>query len=134
MEFCHKNSILRSPAMQRLGQFVLDWRAQWADSSPDFEQFERELHEQVMAVERELLAEELARYDVTAEQIEVDGVAYRQTLTSSETYLSTAGLITIPRHLYRPSGRGSRSICPLELRAGIIRGYWTPRAPVKRRL
>jgi hypothetical protein len=128
MEFCHENSILRSPAMQRLGQFVQDWRAQWADDPPDFERFERELHEQVMAVERELLAEELARYDVTAEQIEVDGVAYRQTLTSSETYLSAAGLITIPRHLYRPSGRGSRSICPLELQAGIIRGYWTPRA------
>jgi hypothetical protein len=128
MEFCHENSILRSPAVQRLGQFVLDWRAQWEDSPPNFEQFERELHEQVMVVERELLAEELARYDVTAEQIEVDGVAYGQTLTSSETYLSAAGLITIPRHLYRPSGRGSRSICPLELRAGIIRGYWTPRA------
>ena len=128
MEFCHRNSILRSPAMQRLGHFVLDWRAQWADRPPDFEQFERELHEQVMAVERELLAEELARYDVTAEQIEVDGVAYRPALTSSETYLSAAGPITIPRHLYRPSGRGSRSICPLELRAGIIRGCWTPRA------
>jgi hypothetical protein len=77
MEFCHENSILQSPAMQRLGQFVLDWRAQWADSPPDFERFERELHEQVMAVERELLAEELAGYDVTAEQIEVDGVTLR---------------------------------------------------------
>lgn len=32
------------------------------------------------------------------------------------------------RNLYRPSGRGSESICPLELRAGIIGGYWTPRA------
>ena len=128
MEFCHENSILRSPAMERLGQFVQEWRAQWADNPPDFERFERELHEQVMAVERELLAEELARYDVTAEQIEVEGVVYRQALTSSETYLSAAGPITLPRHLYRPSGRGSRSICPLELRAGIIRGYWTPRA------
>jgi hypothetical protein len=128
MEFCHENSILRSPAIQQLGQFVLDWRAQWADKPPDFERFERELHEQVMAVERELLAEELARYDVIAEQIEVEGVAYRQAPTSSETYLSAAGPITLPRHLYRPSGRGSRSICPLELRAGIMRGYWTPRA------
>jgi hypothetical protein len=128
MEFCHENSILRSPAMERLGQFVQDWRSQWADTAPDFERFERELHEQVMTVERELLAEELARYDVTAEQIEVEGVVYRQALTSSETYLSAAGPITLARHLYRPSGRGSRSICPLELRAGIMRGYWTPRA------
>jgi hypothetical protein len=128
MEFCHKNSVLRSAAIQRLGHFVLDWRAEWADGTPDFEHFERELHEHVMAIERELLEAELARYDVTAEQIEVDGVTYRYTLTSSETYLTTAGYVTVTRHLYRPSGRGSKSICPLELRAGIIRGCWTPRA------
>jgi hypothetical protein len=49
-------------------------------------------------------------------------------LTSSETYLSAAGHITVTRNLYRPSGRGSKSICPLELRAGIVGGHWTPRA------
>jgi hypothetical protein len=30
--------------------------------------------------------------------------------------------------LYRPAGRNAKSLCPLELRAGIINGYWTPRA------
>ncbi len=128
MEFCHTNSVLKSPAIQQLGQFVQKWRTQWETSPPDFERFEHELHEQVMAIERELLTEELACYDVEAEQIEVGGVTHRQTLTASETYLSAAGPITVERHLYRPAGRGSRSICPLELRAGIIRGYWTPRA------
>ncbi len=81
-----------------------------------------------MAIERQLLVEELARNDMTAERIEVGGVTYRQALTSSETYLSAAGPITVTRNLYRPSGRGSRSICPLELRDGVVRGYWTPRA------
>lgn len=114
--------------MEQLGQFVLAWRARWSRDTPDFERFERELHERIMAIEQELLAEELARYDVTAEQIEVEGVRYRPALRSSETYLSAAGPITVTRNLYRPPGRGSRSICPLELRAGIIRGYWTPRA------
>ena len=128
MVFCHRNSVLQSSAIEQVGQFVLEWRAQWASDTPDFERFERELHERIMAIERELLAEELARYDVTAEQIEVGGVRYRPALTSSETYLSAAGPITVTRNLYRPPGRGSRSICPLELRAGIIRGYWTPRA------
>jgi hypothetical protein len=128
MELCHRNSVLRSLAIQQLGQFVQDWHTHQTDSLPDFEQFERELHEHVMAVEREILEEELVRYDVTAEQIEVDGVAYRYTLTSSETYMSSAGRITVTRQLYRPAGRGSRSICPLELQAGIVRGYWTPRA------
>lgn len=128
MELSHKNPFLHSAAMEQLEQFVLNWRTQWTDGTPDFEQFERELHEYVMAFERELVEGELTHYDVTAEEIEVDGEVYRYTLTSSETYLSAAGPVTVTRNLYRPSGRGSRSVCPLELRAGIIGGYWTPRA------
>jgi len=93
----------------------------------DFEVFERELHERVMALERELIAEELARYDVDAEEVEVEGT-YRPVLTSTETYLSSAGPVTVERHLYRPAGRSTKSICPLELRAGIVRGLFAPRA------
>ena len=128
MELSHKSPILRSRAMQHLGQFVLDWQGRWEDGPPDFEHFEHELHEHIMAIERELLTKELNRYDVTAKQVEVNGVTHRYTVTSSETYLSAAGHITVTRNLYRPSGRGSKSICPLELRAGIIGGHWTPRA------
>jgi len=128
MELCHKKPVLQSLAIEKLGQFVLEWRRQWGTGTPDFERFEHELHAQIMAIESELLTEELARYDVDAEQIEVGGITYRQVLISSETYLSAAGPLTLERHLYRPPGRGSKSICPLELRAGIIRGYWTPRA------
>jgi hypothetical protein len=128
MELCHNEPLLQSAALQRLGQFVRQHRQQWAQGTPEFEQFERELHEQVLALERDLLAEELTQYDVTAEEIEVEGVTYRPTLTSPETYLSAAGPVTVTRHLYRPAGRGSKSICPLELRAGIMGGHFTPRA------
>jgi hypothetical protein len=128
MELCHKKSILENPAMQRLGQFVREQHKQWNSGVPDLEQYERELHEHVMAVECELLGEELARYDVSIEQVEVQGEGYRLTLASTETYLSGAGPVTVVRHLYRPAGRGSKSICPLELRAGIVAGYFTPRA------
>jgi len=128
MEVYHRDALSQSPTLQHLGQFVREHAQQWAQGTPDFEQFERELHEHVMALERELITEELARYDVTAEQVEVEGVTYRPTLTSPETYLSAAGSIIVTRHLYRPAGRGSKSICPLELRAGIIAGHWTPRA------
>lgn len=128
MTFWHRHSELQSPAMAGLRQFVQEWQVQWETDTPDFERFEHALHERIMAVERELLAEELARYDVVAEQIEVSGETYRPTLRSSETYLTSAGEVTITRHLYRPAGRGSKSICPLELRTGIIGGYWTPRA------
>jgi hypothetical protein len=128
MTFLHEKSVLQSPAFEGLRQFVLEWGDQWMTGTPDFERFEQELHQRVMAIERELLAEELARYDVTAKQIEVAGVQYRPTLSSTETYLTPAGEVTVSRNLYCPSGRGSKSICPLELRAGIIGGYWTPRA------
>jgi hypothetical protein len=128
MTLCHTDLILESPAIQRLGQFMQDRRQQWALSAPDFERFERELHDHLQAIECEFLAEELAHYDVRATEIEVGGVPYRPTLMSAETYLSAAGPVKVARHLYRPAGRGSRSICPLELRAGIIAGQFTPRA------
>jgi hypothetical protein len=128
MTFLHKKRDLQSPAFEGLRQFVLDWDEHWATGTPDFEQFEHELHARMMAIEREMLAEELSRYDVTAKQIEVEGVRYRPTLTSTQTYLTSAGEVTVRRNLYCPSGRGHKSICPLELRAGIMGGYWTPRA------
>jgi hypothetical protein len=128
MTFLHEKLDLQSSSLEGLRQFVLAWREQWATGTPDFEQFEHELHARMMAVEREMLADELAHYDVTAKQIEVEGVAYRPTLSSTATYLTTAGEVRIRRNLYCPSGRGHKSICPLELRAGVIGGFWTPRA------
>ena len=128
MEFSHKNSILQSATLQRLEQFLQEWRAQSSEEMPNFETFEEQLHEQVMAVERELLAEELLRYDVNAPEIEVEQIPYRRALTSPETYLTTAGLVTIQRTLYRAVGVPAATICPLELCVGILAGYWTPRA------
>jgi len=128
MEVYHDDDVLQSPAAQRLRQFIRARRQKWGAGLPDLEVFERELHEHMMALERELIAQELARYDVEAELVEVGGVTYRQALTSPETYLSAAGPVKVERHLYRPAGRSSKSICPLELRAGIIGGRFTPRA------
>ena len=61
MEFCHDNPILRSPALERLGQFIRERGVQWATGTPDFERFEHELHEQMMAIEREWLDAEANR-------------------------------------------------------------------------
>ena len=128
MALCHTDPIWESPAIQRLGQFIRERRQQWALSTPDFERFEHEWHEQSQAIECEFLAEELAHYDVSADEIAVGEVTYRRTLSSSETYLSAAGPVQVTRTLYRPAGRSSKSICPLELRAGLIGGHFTPRA------
>ena len=128
MEVKQSDDRLQSPAGQQLRDFLRTRRQAWQQGVPNFEQFERELHEQLMNLEREYLAEDLARYDVEGEQIEVGGVSYQPVLQAAETYLSTAGPVRVERHLYRPAGRNVKSICPLELRAGIISGYWTPRA------
>jgi hypothetical protein len=42
-------------------------------------------------------------------------------------YNRAAGPVRVARRLYR-SPRGGRAICPLELRAGMREGYWTPLA------
>lgn len=128
MEVCHRSEILESAAARRLRQFVQEREDAWQSGTPDFERFERELHEHIMALERELVTSELARYDVAAEHIEVAGVVHQPVLTAAETYLSAAGPVRVERHLYRPAGHNAKSLCPLELRAGIVAGYWTPRA------
>jgi hypothetical protein len=81
-----------------------------------------------MALECEMVSEELGRYDVTAEEIEVDGKVYRRGICSSETYLTASGPVSIERHLYRPVAEKGVGICPLELRSGICHssGYNVP--------
>jgi hypothetical protein len=128
MKVSHTYHLLESPALQRLGQFVREHERGWQSTPPSFEQFERAVHDQVMELERELLAAELARYEVDAEQIEVEGVRYHPVWIDTETYLTAAGEVQVERHLYRPAGHNAKSICPLELRVGILDGYWTPRA------
>ena len=124
----HSEEGRQSPASQRLREFLRARPQAWQEGTPEFEQFERELHEQVMALEREWVAEELARYEVQAERIEVGGESYQPVLQAAETYLSVAGPVRVERHRYRPVGRTAKSRCPVELRAGIINGYWTPQA------
>jgi len=130
MSVSHISDAVQSPALWRLASFIRQQQQHWQEreTAPDFERFERELHEHVMALERDLLADELKHYDVSADEISVEGVSYRPSVESTQTYISAAGAIEVSRHLYRPSGRSSKSICPLELQAGIIAGLWTPRA------
>jgi hypothetical protein len=56
----------------------------------------------------------------------IDGQRHHRVLRSTETYLSAAGPVTVARTLYR-SGQG-RAVVPLERRAGIVEGHWTPLA------
>ncbi|MCP4416042.1 MAG: hypothetical protein GY805_05440 [Chloroflexi bacterium] len=118
-------------AWSKLNQLLLQGETQWHvdKEASAFASFEYELHGRLMALERELLAAELAHYDVDNKEIEVGGEQYRQVLWSGKNYLTTAGEVRVEHHLYRRvGGDGERCICPLDYRVGIIGGYATPRA------
>lgn len=133
MEFCHTDLFLHSPAAQRLSEFIEKERQEWVNrndlsSVGNFESFEQDIHMLIMAVERELVSEELSRYDLSAEEIEVEGKVYHRSVSLPESYLTAAGRISVERHLYYPVAGKGPSLCPLELRSGIMAGYFTPRA------
>lgn len=133
MEKCSNHPLWQSLAAEQLAEFIQARREKWAKEKDlsglnDLEDFEQKLHELVMALEGELMGEELAEYDVTAEEIEVAGQVYQRGVKLPETYLTAAGRVSVERHLYYSVTTPGQVICPLELRGGIIGGYFTPRA------
>ena len=100
--------------------------SQCTPAEQDFECYEREAHQLFAAAERAVLADELERLDVDRAEVSIEGRRYRRVLRASETYTSAVGPISVPRTLYRAGTEPA--VVPLELRAGIIGGHWTPLA------
>jgi hypothetical protein len=94
----------------------------------DLEAFERELHERFAAAEAEAMGEELERFDLDVPEVRIDGVPHRQVLRCAQTYLTASGPVSVLRSLYSTRQEGERAECPLELRAGVVEGFWTPQA------
>lgn len=115
-----------SPAMNALLDF-LDARARAAAPVADLAAFERALREKTRAVECEATARELERFDIDVPELLVDGVSHHRVLRSETEYSSSAGLVRVLRTLYRAAG-AQTAICPMELRAGIVEGFWTSHA------
>lgn len=113
--------------MARLGDFLEQYRRQRGPHE-GLEAFERELHQHVAALERELVAEELSRLDVDIPALLIDGVLHHRVLRCEQTYLSAAGPVRVERSLYSTREDGERTVVPMELRAGIVEGHWTPLA------
>jgi len=118
-----KNSI----ALDELRAFV-DERRRARCPVTDFESFEREARRRFAAAEAEFVAEELARLDINAPAVEIDGVGHRRVLRCAQTYMTAAGPVTIERTLYSTRQDDERAVCAMELRAGIVQGYFTPMA------
>jgi hypothetical protein len=118
---------LNTPGFQALRSYLLARRSKSVGGPAQFEEHEKELHRLLAACEAETLGEDLARSDIDVKYITVDGERYRKACRALGTYTSAAGTVKVERNLYQPVG-GGRTICPLELRTGIVEGTWTPRA------
>jgi hypothetical protein len=95
----------------------------------DFASFEEELHKRLRELERSVVGDVLAKADIDAEALVVGGVTCRRVLRGTETYLTAAGPVTVERSLYKDrSDPDARSLCPMELRTGVVEGFWTPLA------
>jgi hypothetical protein len=116
-------------ALARIRRFLEDHRMHTGDKPGSFADFEKGLHAKIMDLEREMLAEEMARADVDQDAVVVDGITYRRVVRCEETYVSAAGPVRVERTLYKDRGdEAGRAICPMELRLGVVEGRWTPLA------
>jgi hypothetical protein len=122
MEKYHGTDLTQFRAYSKLQAFIEKSRAE----PGSFEEFEIELGEQMRALESEVKAEQLARYDIDAKTIVVGGVTMTKCLNKEKKwYLTSSGPVEVARNLFRPSG-GGKAVCPLELRTGIVGGICTP--------
>jgi hypothetical protein len=111
-------------ALTALKNFVATQKAMPTDN---FQHVEEMLHAHCVELERRLLTELLTTYDSDVPAFEVENKRYRKAVRSRGEYQSSVGIITLERTLYR-SERNGPSVCPLELKAGIVEGRWTPLA------
>ena len=80
----------KTTALDELRVFMRERQAVKA-AVTDFESFEREARRRFAAAEAEFVAEELARLDVDAPAVEVDGVPHRRVLRCSVVMVSSSG-------------------------------------------
>lgn len=116
-------------ALSGFKAFVQDHRRTMKAPGDKFEDFEKELHRRVTEIEREVLSEEMALADVDVEAVKIEGTTYRRVLRAEETYMTAAGAVRVMRTLYKDrTDEGARALTPMELRTGVIGGFWTPHA------
>jgi len=115
-------------ALAGLLKFIEERRRGGCRDEDGFEAFEREVRKRFSEAEREFIGEALERLDVTRPEVVIDGVRHRRVTSGPGEYMTAAGLVTVVRHRYRAVGTNGESECPLELRAGIVEGFFTPLA------
>jgi len=121
----HIPDVLEDPMKKAVG-VLQAWCAN--PGAETFLEFEQKWRGALMEVEREGMALGLKALDVTVDEIEVSGVTYSRGESTFKTYVGLAGEFAVERFLFTPNeaSEQARSICPLEVRAGMVVGLWTP--------
>ena len=115
--------------LEKLREFLETHRMKEQMGPHAFAEFERELHERMMKFERDVIADEMARSDIDADAVVIEGKVHRRVLRQSQTYVTSAGEVVVERTLYKDrSDTEGRCVSPMELTLGIIGDFWTPRA------
>lgn len=131
------SSKLSSAVGLRGRRLALDELRSFLDAHPvkedveaaEFRRFEEALEKKMLEVQRSILAEAMAAADIDAHAIEVEGRTLRRTLRSSQTYMTSCGPIEVERTLYRDrSDPNARALAAMDLKLGIVEGFWTQRA------
>lgn len=119
----------RSSPLEKLREFLETGGMKSKTGRRSFADFERELHERMMAAERDIVANEMARLDIDAPAVTIAGKVHRRVLRQSQSYMTAAGEVVVERTLYKDrSDEDGRCVSPMELTLGIVGDFWTPRA------
>lgn len=121
-------AVVGGESLEGLLKFIDEHRRSNGVGEEGFEAFEREVRRRFSEAEREFIGEELERLDVSLPEVMIDGIAHRPVVSGYGEYMTAAGPVRVQRHRYRAVGTNGASECPLELRAGIIEGFFTPLA------
>src|SRR5579872_735690 len=118
----------RGAAVAKLREFIDTLHVK--DKGPQaFAEFERELHERLMQIERDVVADEMKRLDLDDDAVVIASKVHRRVLRAAQTYMTSAGEVTVERWLYKDrTDEQGRCVSPMELTIGVVGGFWTPRA------
>jgi hypothetical protein len=119
----------RGAALEKLREFVETHGMKEKIGPRAFAEFERELHQRFMEAERDVIADEMLRFDTEADAVLIEGRVHRRVLRQKQTYETGAGEVVVERTLYKDrTDAEGRCVSPMELALGIVGDFWTPRA------
>jgi|HigsolmetaAR202D_1030399.scaffolds.fasta_scaffold13729_2 hypothetical protein len=122
-------SAFHDRVLDGIRRFLQDHAMAGKTGAREFYEFEKALHERLLEAEREIVADVMAASDIDADAIEINGRVHRRVLRSAQTYMTACGEVTVERWLYKDrADPTAHALAALDLRLGIVEGFWTTRA------